>query len=160
VQLDESFKSFLCRLNYLKEDDLPLLLVRTALKAIKRCVSIPFHLLKRQPVQWSKNPNYILEQRITKYTVLGTFVIVNPHIFIFPDPDPEWQNILGNRIPSTDQLEAFLRGDVKFTSSYCIKCTQEDRTVRKICQLDEHVLMAFAGLTADARFVFSSLIFK
>merc|ERR1711972_176613 len=27
----------------------------------------------------------------------------------------------------------------------------EDRTVRKICQLDEHVLMAFAGLTADAR---------
>jgi len=28
---------------------------------------------------------------------------------------------------------------------------QEDRTVRKICQLDEHVLMAFAGLTADAR---------
>merc|ERR1711874_503287 len=28
---------------------------------------------------------------------------------------------------------------------------QEDRTVRKICQLDEHVVMAFAGLTADAR---------
>jgi len=28
---------------------------------------------------------------------------------------------------------------------------QEDRTVRKICQLDEHVIMAFAGLTADAR---------
>ena len=37
---------------------------------------------------------------------------------------------------------------------------QEDRTVRKICQLDEHVLMAFAGLTADARFVFFSFIFK
>ncbi|KAH8316835.1 hypothetical protein KR074_011118 [Drosophila pseudoananassae] len=28
---------------------------------------------------------------------------------------------------------------------------QEDRTVRKICMLDHHVLMAFAGLTADAR---------
>merc|ERR1712029_1073694 len=28
---------------------------------------------------------------------------------------------------------------------------QEDRTVRKICQMGEHVLMAFAGLTADAR---------
>lgn len=28
---------------------------------------------------------------------------------------------------------------------------QEERTVRKICLLDEHVLMSFAGLTADAR---------
>ncbi|XP_043659246.1 proteasome subunit alpha type-7-1 [Drosophila teissieri] len=28
---------------------------------------------------------------------------------------------------------------------------QEDRTVRKICMLDHHVVMAFAGLTADAR---------
>jgi 20S proteasome subunit alpha 4 len=28
---------------------------------------------------------------------------------------------------------------------------QEDRTVRKICLLDHHVVMAFAGLTADAR---------
>lgn len=28
---------------------------------------------------------------------------------------------------------------------------QEERTVRKICLLDSHVLMAFAGLTADAR---------
>lgn len=28
---------------------------------------------------------------------------------------------------------------------------QEDRTVRKICLLDNHVVMAFAGLTADAR---------
>lgn len=28
---------------------------------------------------------------------------------------------------------------------------QEDRTVRKICMLDEHVVLAFAGLTADAR---------
>ncbi|RXM35234.1 Proteasome subunit alpha type-7 [Acipenser ruthenus] len=30
---------------------------------------------------------------------------------------------------------------------------QEERTVRKICALDEHVCMAFAGLTADARIV-------
>ncbi len=28
---------------------------------------------------------------------------------------------------------------------------QEERTVQKICLLDEHVIMAFAGLTADAR---------
>jgi len=28
---------------------------------------------------------------------------------------------------------------------------QEERTIRKICLLDEHVMMAFAGLTADAR---------
>lgn len=28
---------------------------------------------------------------------------------------------------------------------------QEDRKVRKICMLDNHVVMAFAGLTADAR---------
>ena len=28
---------------------------------------------------------------------------------------------------------------------------QEERTVRKICPLDSHVVMAFAGLTADAR---------
>ncbi|XP_036387048.1 proteasome subunit alpha type-7-B [Megalops cyprinoides] len=30
---------------------------------------------------------------------------------------------------------------------------QDDRTVRKICALDENVFMAFAGLTADARIV-------
>ena len=35
---------------------------------------------------------------------------------------------------------------------------QEDRTVRKICQLDEHVLMAFAGLTADARVLMRQVI--
>ncbi|KAF6214714.1 hypothetical protein GE061_009457 [Apolygus lucorum] len=28
---------------------------------------------------------------------------------------------------------------------------QEERTVRKICLLDEHIVIAFAGLTADAR---------
>ena len=28
---------------------------------------------------------------------------------------------------------------------------QEERTVQKICLLDEHVMLAFAGLTADAR---------
>uniref|UniRef100_A0A8D8MIL7 Proteasome subunit alpha type n=1 Tax=Cacopsylla melanoneura TaxID=428564 RepID=A0A8D8MIL7_9HEMI len=28
---------------------------------------------------------------------------------------------------------------------------QEERTVKKICSLDDHVVMAFAGLTADAR---------
>jgi len=28
---------------------------------------------------------------------------------------------------------------------------QEERTVQKICRLDDHVMMAFAGLTADAR---------
>merc|ERR1711909_218628 len=30
---------------------------------------------------------------------------------------------------------------------------QEDRTVRKIALLDNHVMMAFAGLTADARII-------
>ncbi|XP_013990556.1 proteasome subunit alpha type-7 isoform X1 [Salmo salar] len=30
---------------------------------------------------------------------------------------------------------------------------QEDRTVRKICSLDDNVFMAFAGLTADARII-------
>lgn len=28
---------------------------------------------------------------------------------------------------------------------------QEERTVQKICLLDDHVMLAFAGLTADAR---------
>merc|ERR1711988_2081732 len=30
---------------------------------------------------------------------------------------------------------------------------QDDRTVQKICVLDSHVMMAFAGLTADARII-------
>jgi len=32
---------------------------------------------------------------------------------------------------------------------------QEERTVRKICLLDDHVVLAFAGLTADARILVS-----
>lgn len=34
---------------------------------------------------------------------------------------------------------------------------QEERTVRKICALDEHVCMAFAG-TSNNNFFFSNLI--
>ena len=30
---------------------------------------------------------------------------------------------------------------------------QDERTVQKICVLDDHVMMAFAGLTADARII-------
>jgi 20S proteasome subunit alpha 4 len=30
---------------------------------------------------------------------------------------------------------------------------QDERTVQKICILDNHVMMAFAGLTADARII-------
>ena len=30
---------------------------------------------------------------------------------------------------------------------------QDERTVQKICVLDNHVMMAFAGLTADARII-------
>lgn len=30
---------------------------------------------------------------------------------------------------------------------------QEERTVRKICNIDEHICMSFAGLTADARVI-------
>jgi 20S proteasome subunit alpha 4 len=30
---------------------------------------------------------------------------------------------------------------------------QEERTVQKICVLDTHVMMAFAGLNADARII-------
>jgi len=30
---------------------------------------------------------------------------------------------------------------------------QEERTVRKVCLLDDHIVMAFAGLTADARII-------
>lgn len=30
---------------------------------------------------------------------------------------------------------------------------QDDRTVQKICVLDNHVMMAFAGLTADSRII-------
>lgn len=34
-----------------------------------------------------------------------------------------------------------------------IAMLQEERTVRKICPLDSHIVMAFAGLTADARVI-------
>lgn len=34
-----------------------------------------------------------------------------------------------------------------------IAMLQEERTVRKICPLDTHIVMAFAGLTADARVI-------
>ena len=34
---------------------------------------------------------------------------------------------------------------------------QEERTVQKICRLDDHVMMAFAGLTADARILITKV---
>ena len=34
---------------------------------------------------------------------------------------------------------------------------QEERTVQKICRLDDHVMMAFAGLTADARILINKV---
>ncbi|KAH8301737.1 hypothetical protein KR059_010310 [Drosophila kikkawai] len=36
-----------------------------------------------------------------------------------------------------------------------VNTLQEERTVRKICMLDDHVVMTFAGLTADARIIVS-----
>ena len=45
-----------------------------------------------------------------------------------------------------------LRFDEIFFSIFQAKL-QDERTVQKICVLDNHVMMAFAGLTADARII-------
>jgi 20S proteasome subunit alpha 4 len=62
---------------------------------------------------------------------------------------------MGVEKKSTAKLQVMFDCSVRLPSISHVVDLQEPRTVRKIHVLDDHVCLAFAGLTADARVLVS-----